>query len=440
MSAFDLLVRGGTGQGDVGVIDGVVAAVGPELQGGGRVEIDARGLELLPGVVDAHVHLNEPGRAEWEGFATGTTALAAGGVTTLVDMPLNAHPPTIDGRAFDLKRGCGERSARIDFALWGGLVPGNLEAMDELAERGVVGFKAFMADSGVDDFAAVDDLDLHEGMLRAAALGLPVAVHAENREITSRLLARAAAQDQTTMHDWLESRPAIAETEAIARSIHLAESAGCALHVVHVSTGRGIALIAEARGRGADISCETCPHYLLLTAEDAERIGAVAKCAPPLRAADEPEALWTALLDGSLPMVASDHSPSPPELKTGDVLHAWGGIAGGQTTLALLLGEDRLPRQRLIEILAEFPAKRLGLQGKGRIDPGADADLVLVDRRTSYELRGEDLHQRHPISPFLGRRMRARIVRTIVRGQTVFAHGQLVGEPAGQLVSPGPSR
>ena len=227
--------------------DGVIAAVGPELEGGGREEIDARGLELLPGVVDAHVHLNEPGRADWEGFATGTAALAAGGATTAVDMPLNAHPPTLDGAAFDRKRACGERDARVDFALWGGLVPGNLEAMDELAERGVVGYKAFMADSGIDDFAAADDLTLYEGMRRAAALGLPVAVHAESREITSGLLARAAAEGRTAMRDWLDSRPAVAETEAIARAIHLAEAAGCALHVVHVSTGRGVAL----RGRGA---------------------------------------------------------------------------------------------------------------------------------------------------------------------------------------------
>jgi allantoinase len=436
LSAFDLLIRGDGEQGDVGVIDGLIAAVGPELEGAGRVEIDARGLELLPGVVDAHVHLNEPGRTDWEGFATGTMALAAGGVTTAVDMPLNAHPPTVDGTAFDAKRDCGERAARIDFALWGGLVPGRLEAMDELADRGVVGFKAFMADSGVEDFAAADDLVLYEGMRRAAALGLPVAVHAENREITSGLLARMAAEGKTGMRAWLESRPPIAETEAIARAIHLAEAAGCTLHIVHVSTGRGVALVAEARSRGVDVSCETCPHYLLLSAEDAERIGAVAKCAPPLRAADEPEALWTALVDGSLPMVASDHSPSPPELKTGEVLHGWGGIAGGQTTLALVLGEDRLPRRRLIEILAGFPAERLGLRGKGRIEPGADADLVVVDRRASYELRSEDLHQRHPISPFLGRRMRARVVQTIVRGETVFADGRPVGEPAGRLVTP----
>jgi allantoinase len=436
LSAFDLLIRGGAGKSDIGVIDGLIAAVGPELEGGGRVEIDARELDVLPGVVDAHVHLNEPGRAEWEGFATGTTALAAGGVTTAIDMPLNAHPPTVDGRAFDLKRACGERAARIDFALWGGLVPGNLEAMDELAERGVVGFKAFMADSGIDDFAAADDLVLYEGMRRAAALGLPVAVHAESREISSGLLGRAIAEGRTEMRDWLTSRPAIAETEAIARAIHLAHEAGCALHVVHVSTGRGVALIAEARARGADVSGETCPHYLLLTGEDAERLGAVAKCAPPLRSASELASLWAGLADGSVAMIASDHSPSPPEMKRGDPIHAWGGIAGAQTTLPLVLSARRLARERVVEVLAGFPARRFGLVKKGRLEPGADADLVLVDSAASYVLREEHLHQRHAISPFLGRTLHAQVVRTFVRGRTVFADGQPVGEPAGRLLTP----
>jgi allantoinase len=436
LSAFDLLIRGAHPDGDVGVLDGLVAAVGPELDGGGREELDARGLELFPGVVDCHVHLNEPGRTEWEGFATGTAALAAGGATTVVDMPLNAYPPTIDGQAFDLKRVCGERDARIDFALWGGLVPGSVEAMDELAERGVVGFKAFMADSGIEDFPAADDLVLYEGMCRAAALGLPVAVHAENREITSGLLYRAAAAGRTTMRDWLQSRPAVAETQAIARAIELAHAAGCALHVVHVSTGRGVALVAEARAQGVDVSCETCPHYLLLTDEDAERLGTVAKCAPPLRPPAELEALWAALGDGSLPMIASDHSPSPPEMKHGDALKSWGGIAGAQTTLALLLGEDRLPRARIVEALAGFPARRLGLAMKGKLEPGADADMVLVNRAASHRLGAGDLHQRHPISPFLGRTLHVQVVRTFLRGRTVFADGRLVGEPEGRLLRP----
>jgi allantoinase len=436
VSTFDLLIRAAPGRDDIGVTDGLIAAVGPELEGGGAEEIDARALAVLPGVVDAHVHLNEPGRTDWEGFSTGTAALAAGGATTAVDMPLNAHPPTLDGAAFDAKRACGGRSSHVDFGLWGGLVPGNVDAMDELAARGVVGFKAFMADSGIDDFPAADDLTLLEGMRRAAALGLPVAVHAESQEITSGLAARSLAQDRTAMRDWTESRPAVAETEAILRAIHLAAEAGCALHVVHVSTGRGVALVAEARARGVDVSCETCPHYLLLTDEDAERLGAVAKCAPPLRGRRELEALWTALADGSLPMITSDHSPSPPAMKEGDVMRAWGGIAGAQTGLQLILTEGRLSDELICAVFARFPAERLRLSGKGRLEPGADADLVLVDRTGSRTLTADELRQRHRISPFLGRTLTAHVERTILRGRTVFADGRTTGEPAGRLVTP----
>jgi allantoinase len=351
-------------------------------------------------------------------------------------MPLNAHPPTVDAAAFDAKQAAGERSARVDFALWGGLVPGNLDALDELAARGVVGFKAFMSDSGIDDFAAADDLTLYEGMVRAAALELPVAVHAESDRITSGLAARAVVQGRTSMRDWLASRPVIAETEAIARAIHLAEAAGCALHVVHVSTGRGVALVAEARERGVDVTCETCPHYLVLDEDDAERLGVLAKCAPPLRPRAEVDALWAALQDGRLPMVASDHSPAPPALKRGDAFSAWGGIAGAQTTVALVAGDGRLPPARLADVLAGFPARRFRLAGKGALEPGADADLTLVDLAGRDVLRAQDLHQRHPLSPFVGRTLPARVVRTILRGRTVFAAGRLVGEPAGRLLRP----
>jgi allantoinase len=440
----DLLIRGARDAAgdrvDVAVQDGRIAALGPELSGPAREELDAGGLHLLPGAVDAHVHLNDPGRADWEGFATGTAALAAGGATTAVDMPLNAHPPTVDAAAFDAKRAAGEAAAHVDFALWGGLVPGNLDALDALAARGVVGFKAFMADSGIDDFAAADDLTLLEGMQRAAALGLPVAVHAENRAITSALAARAVAGGRTAMRDWLRSRPAIAETEAIGRALALAEAAGCALHVVHVSTGAGVALVAEARARGVDASCETCPHYLVLTEEDAERLGTVAKCAPPLRPAAEREALWGALEDGSLPMVASDHSPAPPALKRGDAFAAWGGIAGAQTLLALTLtaGLDRgLALDALLDAVAGFPARRLRLAGKGALEPGADADLVLADLRANARIDPGALLQRHPITPFAGHRVRVRVERTLLRGRTVQVGGRIAGPPAGRLVTPG---
>lgn len=449
MTAFDVIVRGatvvaagGSERLDVGVLDGRIAALEPELEGSAGEELDARDLHVLPGAIDAHVHFNEPGRADWEGWETGTRALAAGGATVGVEMPLNAHPPTIDAAAFDLKLDCAQRAAQVDFALWGGLVPGNLDAMDELAARGVAGFKAFMSASGMDDFPRADDLTLYEGMQRAAALDRLVAVHAESEAITGGLAARARAADRTAMSDYLASRPAVAEAEAVARAILLAEETGCALHVVHVSTGRAVALVAAARGRGIDVSCETCPHYLVLTEEDAEALGAVAKCAPPLRPEHEREALWRALADGSLPMIASDHSPAPPELKAGDAFAAWGGISGCQHMLALLLGDghrDRgLPLERIAHAVAGFVARRLRFGAKGRVEVGADADLALVDLVGQTPVAAQDLLYRHRHSPYVGRTLRARVVRTLVRGRTVFAGGRVVAPPAGRLVTPDP--
>lgn len=446
--SFDLLIRCGTVVGageqrrlDVGISDGLIAALGPELAGPAGEEIDAAGMHLLPGVIDAHVHMNEPGRADWEGFETGTRALAAGGATSAIDMPLNAHPPTVTGAAFDEKRRCLERSALVDIALWGGLVPGGVEQLDELAARGVVGFKAFMCSSGIDDFGCVDDLTLYEGMCRAASLGLPVAVHAESESITAGLALRARAAGRTAMRDFLASRPAVAELQAIARAIELGRESGCSLHVVHVSTGRGVALVADARARGVDVTCETCPHYLVLTEEDAEALGNVAKCAPPLRPREESEALWQALAGGTLPMVASDHSPAPWALKSADdAFAAWGGISGCQTLLTLLLSEGHLARGLELDLIARvtarYVARRFRLRGKGRVEPGADADLVLVDLTASEALLAEDLHYRHPQSPFLGRTLGVRVARTLVRGRTVFADGRIVGSPAGRLVIP----
>jgi allantoinase len=443
--SFDVLIRGatvvGAGRADVGVADGLIALVGPEVAGPASEEIDAAGLYVLPGVIDGHVHFNEPGRADWEGFETGTRALAAGGATTAIEMPLNAHPPTVTAAAFDEKRRCLERSALVDVALWGGLVPGGVEAMDELAARGVVGFKAFMCSSGINDFAGVDDLTLYEGMCRAASLGLPVAVHAESEVITSGLARRARAAGRKAMRDFVSSRPAVAELQAIARAIELAQESGCSLHVVHVSTGRGVALVADARARGVDVTCETCPHYLVLTEEDAEALGNVAKCAPPLRPREESEALWRALADGTLPMVASDHSPSPWALKNSDdAFAAWGGISGCQTLLPLLLSEGHGSRGLELDLIARitsgYVARRFRLPGKGSLEPGVDADLVLVDLSAVSELAAEDLFYRHPHSPFLGRTMRARVARTLVRGRTVFADGRIVGPPAGRLLIP----
>src|SRR5215211_1198852 len=325
MSTYDLIVQGGTlvraegpTEADLAVSDGKIAAIAPDLEGTGREKVDARGLHVFPGAIDAHVHFNEPGRTHWEGFASGSRALAAGGITTYVEMPLNAYPPTNDAESLDLKLAAAKSSSLVDFALWGGLVPGNVEALDELAERGVLGFKAFMSNSGIEDFKAADDLTLYEGMQRAAELGLPVLVHAESDQITGRLARRAVAEGRTQVGDYLASRPVVAEVEAIARAIFLAEATGCSLHVVHVSTGRGVALVAAARARGADITCEICTHYLVLTEDDVEELGAAAKCAPPLRARQDLEALWQQVFAGNVEFVASDHSPSPLEMKAGD--------------------------------------------------------------------------------------------------------------------------
>jgi allantoinase len=435
--SFDLVVRGE--EFDVGVIDGVIAEVGSDL-GPGREEIDARGLQVLPGAVDPHVHLNDPGRSEWEGFATGTAALAAGGATCAFDMPLNAHPPTIDGAAFDAKVAAARGNAWVDFALWGGIVPGDLNRLDQLAECGVVGFKAFMCPTGIDDFAMVDDDALGRGMERAAALGLPVAVHAEDPSITEPLTAAARTEGRTGMRDYLASRPVEAEVAAIRTAIALAAETGCSLHVVHVSSGAGVREVADARARGVDVTCETCPHYLVLDESDAEALGAIAKCGPPLRPAAERAELWHGLVGGDIDFVASDHSPCSPHLKEGDdMFGVWGGIAGAQTTLALLHTygpENGLAPNDLAELLSARAAERFRIAGKGALTPGLDADIVLVDTGSNWTLTEEDLVSRHALSPFVGRTLRARVVRTIVRGATVWNDGALVGPAVGRLVVP----
>jgi allantoinase len=447
-----VIIRGGMVVGpagvraaDVGIEDGKIVTVQEHLEASARAELDATGLHLLPGALDVHVHCNEPGRTGWEGFETATSALAAGGATAFFDMPLNSSPPTIDGEAFDRTLAAARASARVDFGLWGGLVPGNLDRLEELAERGVIGFKAFMAPSGLDDFPAADDLTLLEGMRICARLGLPIAVHAENAPITTGLAQRAIAAHAIGAREYLSSRPVIAELEAIGRALAFAGETGCALHVVHVSSGRGVQLIAQARAQGVDVSCETCPHYLLLEEEDLERIGSLAKCAPPLRSVAEREQLWAALEGGQLDLISSDHSPCAPELKyVEDFFAAWGGISGCQTTLALLLGEGHvtrgLPLARLAALLSSAPARRFALTGKGVLEPGADADLVLVRIGVQDTVASERLRYRHQISAWVGHRLRVRIERTLLRGETVFDGDRVITGARGRLLRPAPDR
>lgn len=449
MPQLDLIVRGGTvvhptslQLEDIGVADGKIVALAPGLTVSSRQEINASGLHIFPGLIDAHVHFNEPGRTHWEGFASGSRALAAGGGTTFFDMPLNAHPPTLDGKSFDQKLTAAQAGSLTDFAFWGGLVPGNLDQLTELHDRGVIGLKAFMSESGTDDFPRVADGTLREGMKCAAPLGMIVAVHAESDSMTKQLAQERLLRNQTSIGDYLDSRPLTAELDAIRRALDMAGETRCALHIVHVSCGEGVALINEASQRGVNVTCETCPHYLVLTDDDMLKLGAVAKCAPPLRPLSSQNLLWEKLQAGQITTVGSDHSPAPPEMKTAsNFFKVWGGISGAQHMLPLLLTPGHLQRGLdlcAIGRLTSFNvAERFSLPSrKGCIKVGADADLALVDLKAEYEIRAEDLLCRHRFSPYVGRAVRGKVTRTILRGQTVFRDGRIVSEPRGQLLRP----
>jgi allantoinase len=442
----DLLIRGGTLVTPVGplamdlaVEDGIISAIGAGLDSAAEV-IEAAGLTIFPGMIDVHVHFNEPGHTEWEGGRTGSRALAAGGGTLFFDMPLNSIPCTVNAREFDRKCEALEKAAVTDFALWGGLIPGNIGEMEELAERGVVGFKAFLCHSGLDEFPRVDDLTLWEGLKEAARLGLPVAIHAENHELIAALSARMLAEGRRGVRDFLDSRPVVAELEAIQRATLLAGEAGAKLHVIHISSGRGVAIAAEAKARGVDVSIETCPHYLFFTDEDVERLGALAKCAPPIRDTKEQNNLWEEMMRGTVDIVASDHSPSSPDRKAGEFWNAWGGIAGVQSTLSVLL--DRayhgrgLPLERIASLVAAEPARRFRIPDRGAIAVGAIADLVLLDLAERFVLKHEDLLQRHPLSPYLGAAFRGVVKQTLRRGETIFAEGKASERGGGKLVRP----
>ncbi len=450
MPGFDLVIRNATivlpsglEQGNLAIADEKIVARGPKLAGSAAETLDASALHLFPGVIDPHVHFNEPGRADWEGFSSGSRALVAGGATLFFDMPLNSSPPTIDAASFHQKAKLGEALSVADFALWGGLVPSNLDRLEELHACGVVGFKAFMSESGIEDFPCVDDATLYEGMKRAASFPSLVAVHAENNSITKIRALQAVAERRSSARDYLASRPVIAELEAINRAILFAADTRCALHIVHVSTGRGVRLVAEARSRGIDVSCETCPHYLLFREEDLERLGAVAKCAPPLRPQEDVEQLWSCLAAGLIDMVSSDHSPGLPAMKRGDnFFSVWGGISGCQTMFPALISEgvekEKVTMPLLSALTSQNPARRFGVfPNKGSLEPGADADLTLINLYSSSILSAEKLFYRHQHSPFVGRKFDCTVVRTVIRGTTVYLNGKIVSAPKAKLVRRG---
>ena len=339
MTLYDVLFCGGTVvtpeslvPADIAVVEGRIVSVRSKLEHSAAEIIDASGLYLFPGIIDAHIHFNEPGREHWEGIASGSRSLAAGGGALFFDMPLNSAPPTLDREGLARKEACAKEKSVLDFALWGGLTPDNLDTMEEMADAGAIGFKAFMSRSGTSDFSHSDARVLKRGMKIAAACGLPVGVHAEDDEMTQALAEERRGQGKISWRDYLDSRPVEAELRAIRVALELAGETGCDLHIVHVSCPEGIDLIQSARERGVRVTAETCPHYLLLTDDDVGKIGATAKCAPPLRDAARREEMWKRLQSGHIDTLGSDHSPAPPDMKVSEDFFAiWGGFPDAST-------------------------------------------------------------------------------------------------------------
>jgi allantoinase len=427
------------------VHQGRVQRIGPYEDSGtpGLDVLDVNELRIMPGLVDTHVHINEPGRADWEGFATATAAAAAGGVTTLLDMPLNSVPATTNPRALDKKRRAAEGKCRVDVGFLGGVVPGNDSHLESLWKEGVFAFKCFLVPSGVDEFRNVARSDLDKAMPVLARLGATLMVHAELPAPIERTLSGLKARDPRQYATYQASRPPEAETLAVEMMIELARTHRSAVHIVHVSAAESIPLLRAARSNGVTISAETCPHYLSLIADQIPDGGTEFKCAPPIRSAANQGALWSALVDGTLDMIVSDHSPCPPALKRreiGDFFAAWGGIASlelGLDVIATEMRERGIDAGRQAAWMAANPARLAGLTGKGVIAPGADADFAIVDPGSPWTVDAAALQQRHKLSPYHGRPLTAQVRATYLRGALIFADGQTVGAPAGTLLSRG---
>ncbi|MDQ0873960.1 allantoinase [Paenibacillus sp. V4I3] len=414
---------------DIGIKNGKISQLDERITLEAEQVVDASGMVIMAGMIDVHVHLNEPGMGDWEGFATGSAALAAGGCTTYIDMPLNGVPPTVTVSAMEMKLEAAREQSSVDYAIWGGLVPGHLGDLEAMSEAGVIGFKAFMSSPGDPDedaFREVDDLTLWEGMKRIARMNQVLALHAESESLVSRLGREKQEEGKVTAKDYTSTRPILAELEAVNRALFYAEQTGCPLHFVHISSEAAVKIIMEAKRRGVNVTLETCPHYLILTEDDLERIGPTAKCAPPLRSEEEKERLWEALRRGYIDMISSDHSPCPSTLKeSSNYFEAWGGISGAQSSLELMIDEGHLKRgiglSQLSHMLSYAPAERFGLlPNKGEIRLGADADLVMISLNTPYVLQTEHLLYRHKHSPYVGKELGCKVRATWSRGNLVY--------------------
>jgi allantoinase len=440
MAEFELVIRArravtpeGVRPVTVAVRGGRIAALaGPGETPGAVSVVDLPGHEvLLPGLVDTHVHVNEPGRTEWEGFATATQAAAAGGVTTLIDMPLNSLPPTTTVAALEIKRTAARPSAFVDVGFWGGAVPGNLADLARLHEAGVFGFKAFLADSGVPEFGLLDAARLDAVLAETARLGALLIVHAEDPGV----LGAAPDPAGRRYAGFLASRPAAAEDTAIAGLLAAAARHGARVHVLHLASASALPIIAAARASGARVTAETCPHYLTFCAEEVPDGATEFKCCPPIRDAANRDGLWAGLAEGLIDAVVTDHSPCPPGLKrreAGDFGAAWGGISSLQLGLPAVWTGARRRGCGLTDVVrwtATGPAALAGLPGKGAIAPGRDADLVAFDDTAEFTVDPARLHHRHPLTPYAGRTLTGVVRRTWLRGQEAGP------TPAGRLLT-----
>lgn len=411
------------------VLEGRIAAVGGYGDGGPRV-IDYGDLVIMPGLVDSHVHVNEPGRTEWEGFETATRAAAAGGVTTIVDMPLNSIPPTTSVAALQLKREALMGKAWVDVALWGGAVPGNAAELELLLDAGAVGFKCFMVDSGVPEFPPLSITEIAEvaGVLSEARA--PLIVHAESPEH----LGPAGP----TYPEYLRSRPASGEDAAIERLRDISERTRTRIHVVHLSSAGALDTLRRAREATVSLTAETTPHYLFFTAEQIPEAATEYKCAPPIRERENRERLWEGLRQGLIDMVVTDHSPAPPEMKRGDFARAWGGIASVQFGLAATWTEARArgfgPKD-MARWMCEAPARLSGLASrKGSIAPGQDADLVVWDPDEAFVVEPSRIEHRHKLTPYLGAKLFGQVRATWVGGRKIYDNGSHIGSPSGRWI------